>query len=306
MKQGKKNYKELEKKVLTSYEKTKLYIVNKYFNIYMNRYDIKGVDYEQKQYILKKFWSDGKIATFPLKGTDTKEHPQGLLVFCPFAPVMYNLYDEPIKVNLVNTRGVSFIPASMQEVNKDVVLIYAQRNRKPVYFIVEYFAKKIALVESAIQMNLLAQKCPWLLATSPDNKEKMLNFYGDLLDDTNGLFIDAKTIDEIKPLITGAPYTIDKLYSHKCSLENELREALGLDNLGVQEKKEHLITTEVQANNQVVEVSSDIFLDTMQEGGLMVKKLFDYPLEFICKDNAKIEAGEAEEETEDREEEDAL
>ena len=302
-----KSYKQLERDILTSFNQTKHFINNKYYNIFLNSYDIKGVDYQQKDFILTQFWAEGRISTFKLKGTEgAKEHPQGLLVFTDFAPVMYNLYRWPIDCTLINTRGVDFIPATPQRVDKDIVIGYAQRNKKPVYFIVDYYAKKIALVESAIQMNILAQKCPWLLGTTPDNKEKMKKFYGDLLEDTNGLFIDTQTIDNIKPLITGAPYTIDKLYSHKCSLENELREYLGLDNLGVQEKKEHLINQEIEANNQIIEASSDTFLDCMQEFADKVKEVLNYDISFSLKRNKKeVKEIEKEEATnEDYEEED--
>lgn len=289
----KKSLTQLEKEVLVTFRETKHFIVNKYYNLFMNAYDIKGVDYEQKDFILKKFWSEGHIATFKLNGTEgAKDHPQGLLVFTDFCPTMYNIYEFPIACTLVNTRGVNFIPSTVQKVNKDVVLGYAQRNKKPIYFIVEYYAKRIALVESAIQMNVLAQKCPWLLGTTPDNKEKMQEFYGKLLADTNGLFIDAQTIDNIKTLITGAPYTIDKLETRAKSLENDLREYLGFDNLGVQEKKEHLINIEVKSNDEIIEANSNSFLDCMKEFADKVKEVLEYDLDFELK-NKKVEKEES-------------
>ena len=299
----KRNIKKLEREVLTSFSQTKTFIINKYYNLFMNAYEIEGVDYQQKDFILKKFWAEGHIAVFKLKGTEgATAHPQGLLVFVDFCPSQYNIYDYPIYCTLINTRGVKFIPSTPQKVNEDVVLGYAQRNKKPIYFIVEYFAKKIALTESAIQMNLLAQKCTWLLGSTPDNKEKMEKFYGDLLDDTNGLFIDAQTLDNIKTLITGAPYTIDKLYAHAKSLENDLREYLGFNNLGVQEKKEHLINNEVEANNEVTENSSASFLDCMQEWTDKVKEVLDYQMTISLKYSKKVEEEEATDE--DYEEED--
>lgn len=300
----KRNYKELERKVLTSFEATKNFIINKYYNLFMNKFDIKGVDYEQKDFILRKFWAEGHIATFKLGGTEgATKHPQGLLVFTDFAPLEYNIYDYPIKCTLINNRGVDFIPPTPQEVNKDVVLGYAQRNKKGIYFIVEYYARKIALTESAIQMNLLAQKCPWLLNTTPDNKEKMKSFYGDLLEDTNSLFIDSQTADGISVLITGAPYTIDKLKAHSKELENDLREDLGFGNLGVQEKKEHLISKEVDANNHVTKANSDSFLKCMQEFADKVQEVLKYDLEFILNEPIieKEEATDENYEEEDQE-----
>ena len=106
-------------------------LLNKKFNLYMNNYEFTGdLDYQQKEYILLQMWSVGQIACFRLSGSEGSSlHPQGLGVFCPFAPGYWNIYNWPTKVSLVNTRGVRFIPSGLKEVDKDVVIGYAQRNR---------------------------------------------------------------------------------------------------------------------------------------------------------------------------------
>lgn len=286
---------ELQKKILTTFDATKTFILNKYYNIYMNKLDISGVDYQQKDKILKTFWETGTIAGFPMKGTKgSKDYPEGYGVFCQYSAVEYNINDWPINVTLINKRGVDFIPATMQKVDKDVVIGFAQRTKKPIFYTVEFYAKKIALCEAAIQTQLLAQKMPFLLGTNPDNKAKMENLVNNLLDDMPAIYLDADDINALKVLITGANFSVDKLEAQKQVYENKLRESLGFDNLGVGEKKEHLINSEIAANDEVTQESGSIIVDCMNEWAAQYRKIFNVSnFAFTWKETPKIEKQEA-------------
>lgn len=281
----------IENEVLTKFRDTKHFLVNKYYNLFMNKLEVEGADYQQRDYMLRQFWSVGTIATFLLEGSKgATDAPEGLLVYCGYTAIDYNTYDWPIHVNLINKRGVPFIPSTPQTVDKDVVLGFILRNHKPIKFIVEYFARKIALVESVIQTQLLAKKMPFILKTTPENKQKVENLFTDILDDNVVLYLDADTVNDIDVLQTSSGYDIDKLKSLENDYENELRETLGLDNLGVHEKKEHLITSEIESNNEITEDSGSSILDTLEEFSEQVKEVFGYDLKFIWKDSPKQEA----------------
>ena len=240
---------------------------NKYFNIYMNNYVFGGdLDYQQKEYILLQVWSIGQVACFKLAGSEgSKDHPQGLGVFCPFAPGYWNIYNWPTKVSLVNTRGVKFIPAGLKEVDKEVVIGYAMRNRKPVRMIVESYVERITDVLMVIRTNLKTHKMPWLVIGTPEDQQKLKTLFESLNDDEPTLYVDSDSSDKFKALVSGAPYIIDKLYQYAESLENELLEFLGFNNIGVGEKKEHLITAEVSANNGVIEANANSLVDCLKE-----------------------------------------
>ena len=241
---------------------------NKYFNLYMNNYEFGGdLDYQQKEYILLQFWSLGQIACFKLSGSEgSNSHPNGLGVFCPFAPGWWNIYNWPTKVSLIRTRGyASFIPSGLQEVDKDVVIGYAMRNRKPVSAIVESYIERIVDVLMVIRTNLKTHKMPWLIVANPEDQEKLRSLFEKLKEDDPELYVDSDSADSMKALVSGAPYIIDKLYQYAQCLENELREFFGFGNLGVGEKKEHLINSEVEANNAVIEANSNCLVDTIKE-----------------------------------------
>ena len=96
-------------------------LINKYYNIWMAKFKWSGLDEEiaeqQENFIMRKAWSDGLIAAFPIANTNT-------MGFTTWAPYTFNMYDIPSEVNLINLRGVSsrIIPNTPQVVGKDVVI----------------------------------------------------------------------------------------------------------------------------------------------------------------------------------------
>ena len=238
------------------------FIRNKYFNIWMNRYIIPELDYQQNNYIFRKLFADGTIAGF--LNTDvagSEEYPKGLPVFCPYAVNTINLYDYPIDVSLVNTRGVPFIPATLQRVDKDVVIGWCQPNKKPIREVVDYYAERLQLVEDIIKANLNAQRMPWLLVTTPEDEKAIEELFENVMAGDAACYVPSDAAEKLKILTSGASYIIDKLYDYKNALEDELREWFGSGNLGVKNKKEHLITAEVESNNEMTKASGDIFFD---------------------------------------------
>lgn len=277
--------------------KNRFFYLEKYFNLFMNNYQIEGCDYQEENYILRRMWADGSLWAFKLKetvGSDLK--PEGLNVFTPYAVSMFNIYDYPIFINCVNVRGAQFIPSTRQRVDKDGVILYAQRDKKSVYSMVSVYIDKIVNAEVAIYLNLQVQKTPWIIGASVEDKEKVENLTSKILSDDPVLFAELEEVDKAKALISGAPYIVDKLYQYKNDVENELREYLGFNNLGTTEKKEHFIVDEVQANNEVTSASKDVFTDTMQESFDRFNALYNTnELRLVVK-QPKIENAEEEDE----------
>lgn len=252
------NLRDLKESSLVNRRKIYAFYFNKYYNLFMNSYKWEGIDYQQIDYIMRKLWSEGTIAAFKIKGVNE-------IGFTTWAPFGWNMYDHPIEVTLINPRGVPFIPKTTQKVDEDVVLGWAQRNKKSVQAIVDLFCEKITDVEMTIRTNLKAHKTPWLVGVSPEDQDSVKRLFNNLEKDDTQLYVNLDDPNGFKALVSGAPYIIDKLYAYKCALENELKEYLGITNLGNQEKKEHLITSEVEANSEVTESSGDCFFDSITE-----------------------------------------
>lgn len=253
----------------------KSYYLLKYYNLFLNGYKFTGLDYQQKDFLLRKMWALGRIACFRLS-SETPNHPQGEIVFCPFATATLNIYDYPVKVSLIKLKNVNFIPAKLQTVDKDVVIGYAQRNKHSVMEMVLPLIEKIVDVEMTLRTSLKSQKTPWLVGYSPETEQQRQIIKENLESDEPYLFLEMEDINQFKAIVSGANYNCDKLYNLKQCYENEIKEYLGINNLGVNEKKEHLIGDEINVNQEIVESHGECFLDCLKEFCERIKDVLGY------------------------------
>lgn len=268
---------------------------NKYFGLFLNAYKFTNLSKNQSRYLLKSMWKRGTVACFIVEGTRkeptmtqalTNTSPNtvspafesdGLLVFTPYAVNQWNIEDEPSVITLVNTRGATFIPTRPQIVNKDVVIGWGHTSHAPVRSLVMWYVERIADVENTIDINLFAHKLPRLVVCSPEDRERVADIMEAIDRGEKKLFLEAEDYQAIKNVLEagGSSYIIDKLYTYKQNLENELLSFLGINNVAV-EKKERLITDEANSNNQLINDSSDCFLDSLKNFCDEINTVLDY------------------------------
>lgn len=257
---------------------------NKYFGLFLNAYKFTNLSKSQSRYLLKRMWKQGTVACFIVEGTRedptlkqaltnsspntvsiSQDNPDGLLVFVPYAVNQWNIEDEPTVITLVNTRGATFIPQKPQIVNKDCVIGWAHTSHASVCSLVMYYIEKIVDVEKTIDTNLFVHKLPRLIVCSPEDKARVDDIMEAIENGEHKIFLDATDFQAIKNVLESGQgsYIIDKLYAYKQSLENELLTFLGINNVAL-EKKERLITDEANSNNQLINDSSDCFLDSLK------------------------------------------
>ena len=284
----------------SEYNRKKIFnmYMSKYYNLFMGAYRITNITENQQEFILRRCWSMGKIAGFIVGGTkktqtdieleeakmekgvlSVNDYPDGMIAFTDFAPRTYDIYDWPIVVNLVCSRGATFIPRTAQNVNQDCVIGYCQKNKMPVKYIVEFYVSRITDIEMAIRQQLNSHKVPWLIASSPENEEKMKSLFDKIQNDDDVLFLSANEVESLKVLQGNTSYIIDKLYAQKQAYENELLTYLGIDNLGQMQKKEHFVVDEVNSNNELINDFGDCFLDCMKAFCQRVKDYLGYDME---------------------------
>lgn len=275
----------------------KSYYLLKYYNLFLNGYKFTGLNYQQKDFLLRKMWALGRIACFRLSNA-TPKHPQGEIVFCPFATATLNIYDYPVDVSLIKLKNVSFIPTSLQRVDEDVVIGYAQRNKHSVMEMVLPLIEKIVDVEMTLRTSLKSQKTPWLVGYSPETEQQRQIIKENLESDEPYLFLEMEDINQFKAIVSGANYNCDKLYNLKQCYENEIKEYLGINNLGVNEKKEHLIGDEINVNQEIVESHGECFLDCLKEFCERIKDVLGYEVTVELNKPDSIEYKEEDEDVE--------
>lgn len=272
--------------------KIKFYYTEKFFNKWMNKYDFSNLNYQQKQFIMKKLWAVGTIACSSIKSADKTlaglmadgsiDMKENQIIFTPWAPAkFFNIYDYPTHVNLINTRGVKFITTKILEIDKEVVIGYAQKNHKSVYSSIEAKLDELVDIEMKKRVARKAQSQPWMFLFSPEDYEQAKILQEQLENDEPYLFVPFKDVDRAKGISSGAPYIVDKFEQDRQKVENDILTMLGVNNVGIGEKKEHLIVDEVNANNEDIEQQSESYTNELVEFFDRVQKVLGYQVEVI-------------------------
>ena len=145
----------------------------------------------------------------------------------------------------------------------EIVFIMNNELMRPTRDSINLFAYRLYETERTIDVNLKAQKTPVLLEGDKKTMLTLKNAY--MQYDGNIPFIfGSKTFElgsKINALKTDAPYLIDKLELHKHEIWNECLTFLGIDNANT-DKKERLITDEVESNNEIIKYYLNCFYKT--------------------------------------------
>ena len=157
----------------------------------------------------------------------------------------------------------------------DSVIIYNNTLRTGLIPDITMYATRLYNLERAIDVNANAQKTPIMILCDNTQYLTMKNMY--MKYDGNQPFIFAdkqfNPRDSITTLNTGAPYVADRLYTLKTQVWNEALTYLGISNLNIQ-KKERLITDEVQRNTGGVIASRFSALSARQQACDEINRMF--------------------------------
>jgi hypothetical protein len=202
-----------------------------------------------------------------------------------------NNYDEAVSYTAYSTVYNHKFPRD------ECVLIRNNYLERPTDNSVVLFATRLTEAERTIDTNIKAQKTPVLIRCDDKDRLTMKNLYRDY--EGNEPFIlggKSLNLDGLKVLKTDAPFVADKLQVYKRDIWNEALTFFGINNANT-EKRERLITDEVNANNEVISVNAEAMLLTRQEAATAINKIFD--LNVSVKMRSFREYGEQPKETPD-------
>lgn len=158
-----------------------------------------------------------------------------------------NVYNLPTKVMAWS------IGYNKQYNFDDIVYIMNNELEKPTMQSLELFAMRLYETERTIDVNLQAQKTPILIEGDTKTILTLKNVYMQYSGNTPFIFGNKQfdISNKLNVLKTDAPYLIDKLDVHKHQIFNDALTVLGINNANT-DKKERLITNEVESNEQLV------------------------------------------------------
>lgn len=219
-----------------------------------------------EEFIEKVLFDTGKLVFF-------KDDDFGYMVArCTIAGQL-NFYEKPTKVRTA-TVGSIF---TNKEIDLDKgVIIRNNVSEIPTRPTVQLFAKRISDSQRTIDINIDAQKTPLLLLCDDKQKLTLINLYKQYEGNRPVIMGNknlSEIIDKVKAIKTDAPYVADKIMKYKHDLSNEFFTFLGINNVNT-DKRERLVTNEVDANNEQIELSASIMLNSRKRACKLINKMF--------------------------------
>lgn len=193
-------------------------------------------------------------------------------------PVIFNgpfdIMDEPDRRQAYSRSGYR-----KDLTNENSVVIWNNYLRKPSCYTVNHYARRLADLENAIDVNCKAQKTPVLIRCSENQRLTLQNLYNQYEGNYPFIFgekdLDVKGISAIQ---TGAPFVADKMFQIKMQIWNEALTELGISNISYQ-KKERLVSDEVIRNMGGTIASRYSRLEMRRQAAERINKMFGLNIE---------------------------
>ena len=196
----------------------------------------------------------------------------------------YNVFYRPTDVIIANpllhdVRSLS--------IGKDAVLMQLQPDYCGVLDLCGHYAEKMALASSAINQNLWHTKISTVFFAGSDAEQQSIKKAYDRMTDGDPMIVVNKNLRdadgnlkyEVFNRDVKQSYVIDQLIADLRKIEAEFDTRIGVPNANT-DKKERLITDEVNANNVETHILADMWMDSIQDGIRQIKDLFG--LEIKC------------------------
>lgn len=182
-----------------------------------------------------------------------------------------NIYNLPLKLNCYSNEYNKLFKTYTSHLNLEnkvdktnyCILVMNNLDRIPTSNSIELFAQRLTKIERIKDINLNALKTPVLILTDQKQQLSLKNLYQQYDGNAPIIYGDKNSLspDSIKAVNTKAEYLLDKLSLEKKEVWNDLLTFLGVNNLET-EKKERLITSETEANNDLINYNLNSFLQT--------------------------------------------
>ena len=211
-----------------------------------------GIDTRAIEYILLH-WGLGAIFT----------EDDGHLFAQAASSNMLNMYYNPNEVVLTAPNGQMWERHAMtwvldtnlgrEVMPADCVVCFDNMMRQPLMPYVKWYAKRLAMYDRTADVNICAQKTPYIVASPEESKRTRQDIIKKLASNEQYIEVNSELgiNDIVQVLPTTAPFVADKIFECKKKILNEAMTLLGCDNTN-DDKRERMVVDEVLSNNEQI------------------------------------------------------
>ena len=180
-----------------------------------------------------------------------------------------NIYGLPTEVQCYsyryNQRRSLYMTDTGAEKGEECILVLNNYERIPTCSTIYLFARRLAEAQRTADVNIKAQRTPILITTDQKQLFTLKKMYEEYDGNTPAIFADKNQItpDALKAIKTDAPYIAQHIMDYKREIWNEFLTFMGISNLS--EKRERMISNEVDSNNELVNLNLQALLTPRKE-----------------------------------------
>ena len=217
----------------------------------------------QERHIESVLFEEGRVLFF-------KHKTDGLLCLPCYDGIGINVYGDPTSYNATGfAQTYRNIPLS------ECVLIENNMLRMPTINAVDYFVNQLYEVIRTRDVNIRTLKAPFIVTCDDKQLLTFKKVMEEISANNYAIFGDKSfgLSDAIKVFQTGVkPLTVELTDTYHDIL-NEALTYLGINNANT-DKRERLITSEAESNNQMIDTSANMFLEARQRACEEINKKF--------------------------------
>lgn len=175
-----------------------------------------------------------------------------------------NIYGLPTKINCYsysyNKMRELYVPNTNLPAEEECILVMNNYQRVPTAATICLFAERLTEAQRAADINIKAQKTPILLMTDKNQELTLRNMYAQYDGNSPVIFGDRNVLADkpIDSISTNAELVANDIRQYMEGIWNDFLCFVGINNLS--EKKERLITTEANTNNELVNLNMQSYL----------------------------------------------
>lgn len=236
-------------------------LYNRYLNLAINRFTWNNLpEGITSRKIEEQLVRHGQVFFF-------KEN--GINICLPaFGVGMFDIYNEPLKFNII---GNNFHKTKDRE---DGILIRNNATATNDHDDLMLFAERINEVEQTMDINLNAQKTPYIILCDEKERLTFKNILHQVQKFKYAIFgSKGLKMNSVDVLQTKADFLLSDLQDTKNALMNELLTFLGINNSNT-DKKERLLVDEVNSNNDFILVNIEHMYDERKVACDAINKMF--------------------------------
>ena len=213
-----------------------------------------------------------------------KDKEKGFMVLRANPDDKYNIYYLPTRIqawSLGFTKKVDF---------DDLVYVMNNELELPTRNTINLISYRLYETERTIDVNLISQKTPILIEGDTKSILTLKNVYMQYSGNVPFIFGNKQfdISNKLNVLKTDAPLIIGELELHKHEIWNECMTYLGINNANT-DKKERLITSEVDSNNDLINYYLNCFYKTRKQACDMINEKYGLDIKIeLNKDVLKL------------------